>query len=121
MRVINYIQVFKQYTASVGKKTMKKELRVLLHICKIVVHLSRLLQAKINPELLFVQKSNDHRGIRITKVNNLNLKEEGTFVQEYVGRPLLVDGHKFDIGVYTIQTSIDPLRVYIYSGDMILR
>jgi tubulin monoglycylase TTLL15 len=54
-------------------------------------------------------------------VKDLNLKAEGTFVQEYVGRPLLVDGHKFDIGVYTIQTSIDPLRVYIYNGDMILR
>ncbi|GFG31355.1 hypothetical protein Cfor_12923 [Coptotermes formosanus] len=77
--------------------------------------------AKMNPESLFVQKSNDHRGISITKVENLNLKAEGTFVQEYVGRPLLVDGHKFDIGVYTIQTSIDPLRVYIYNGDMILR
>lgn len=78
-------------------------------------------QAKVNPEALFVQKSNDHRGIRITKLKNLNVKAEGTFVQEYVDRPLLVDGHKFDIGVYTIQTSIDPLRVYIYNGDMILR
>jgi tubulin monoglycylase TTLL15 len=78
-------------------------------------------QAKINPESLFVQKSNDHRGISITKVEDLNLQAEGTFVQEYVGRPLLVDGHKFDIGVYTIQTSIDPLRVYIYNGDMLLR
>jgi len=75
----------------------------------------------MNPESLFVQKSNDHRGISITKVEDLNLQAEGTFVQEYVGRPLLVDGHKFDIGVYTIQTSIDPLRVYIYNGDMILR
>jgi Tubulin-tyrosine ligase family. len=78
-------------------------------------------QAKISPESLFVQKSNDHRGISITKVEDLNLQAEGTFVQEYVSRPLLVDGHKFDIGVYTIQTSIDPLRVYIYNGDMILR
>lgn len=78
-------------------------------------------QAKAKPEALFVQKSNDHRGVTITKVKDLNLKAEGTFVQEYVGRPLLVDGHKFDIGVYTIQTSIDPLRVYAYSGDVILR
>ena len=78
-------------------------------------------QAKINPESLFVQKSSDHRGISIRKMEDLNLQAEGTFVQEYVRRPLLVDGHKFDIGVYTIQTSIDPLRVYIYNGDMILR
>jgi tubulin monoglycylase TTLL15 len=78
-------------------------------------------QGKVKPETLFVQKSNDHRGISITKLRNLNLKAEGTFVQEYIDRPLLVDGYKFDIGVYTIQTSIDPLRVYTYNGDMILR
>ena len=75
----------------------------------------------MNPETLFVQKSNDHRGIVIRTVEQLDLSAEGTFVQEYVDRPLLVDGYKFDIGVYTIQTSIDPLRVYIYNGDMILR
>lgn len=34
---------------------------------------------------------------------------------------MLVDGHKFDIGVYTIITSIDPLRVYIYHGDILFR
>ncbi|XP_069689786.1 probable tubulin polyglutamylase ttll-15 isoform X1 [Periplaneta americana] len=76
---------------------------------------------KVNADALFVQKSNDHRGISIKKVEDLNLEVKGTFVQEYVSRPLLIDGHKFDIGVYTIQTSIDPLRVYIYNGDMILR
>ena len=32
-----------------------------------------------------------------------------------------MDGHKFDIGVYTIITSIDPLRVYIYKGDILFR
>ncbi|KAJ9601552.1 hypothetical protein L9F63_000295 [Diploptera punctata] len=67
------------------------------------------------------QKSNDHRGIVIKTVEELDLQANGTFVQEYVDRPLLVDGYKFDIGVYTIQTSVDPLRVYIYNGDMILR
>ena len=51
----------------------------------------------------------------------MNLDQEDTFVQEYVEDPLLVDGHKFDIGIYTILTSIDPLRVYIYDGDALLR
>ena len=32
-----------------------------------------------------------------------------------------VDGYKFDIGVYTMVTSIDPLRIYIYNGDALLR
>jgi tubulin monoglycylase TTLL15 len=33
----------------------------------------------------------------------------------------LVDGFKFDMGVYTIITSVDPLRVYIYWGDVLFR
>lgn len=28
---------------------------------------------------------------------------------------------KFDIGIYTVITSIIPLRVYIYDGDALLR
>jgi tubulin monoglycylase TTLL15 len=32
-----------------------------------------------------------------------------------------VDGYKFDIGIYTMITSIDPLRIYIYNGDALLR
>jgi tubulin monoglycylase TTLL15 len=32
-----------------------------------------------------------------------------------------VDGYKFDIGIYTMITSIDPLRIYIYNGDSLLR
>lgn len=77
--------------------------------------------AKKNPELMFVQKSNAHRGIRILKVEDMNLDQAETFVQEYVQKPLLIDGYKFDIGIYTIVTSIDPLRVYIYDGEALLR
>lgn len=76
---------------------------------------------KRNPKKVFVQKSNHHRGIQISNVNELDLSANGTFVQEYVDRPLLVDGYKFDIGVYTILTSVDPLRVYIYNGDVLFR
>lgn len=68
-----------------------------------------------------MQKSNHHRGIKISNVKELDLSANGTFVQEYVDRPLLVDGYKFDIGVYTILTSVDPLRVYIYGGDVLFR
>ena len=43
------------------------------------------------------------------------------FVQEYIANPLLVDGRKFDIGVYTVLTSIDPLRVYVYDREVLMR
>nr|CAD7444236.1 unnamed protein product [Timema bartmani] len=77
--------------------------------------------AKMHPDTQFVQKSNSHRGVHVVSVAALDLDTPETFVQEYVDKPLLVDGYKFDIGVYTVVTSIDPLRVYIYNGDVLFR
>lgn len=77
--------------------------------------------AKSNPDKLFVQKHNQHRHIFIKSINEIDFLDNDTFVQEFIQNPLLVDGHKFDIGVYTIITSIDPLRVYIYNGDILFR
>ena len=78
-------------------------------------------QVKKNPNIELVQKSNSHRGIRVLKLSQLDLNADGSFVQEFVSKPLLVDGYKFDIGVYTILTSIDPLRAYVYMGDVLFR
>jgi tubulin monoglycylase TTLL15 len=43
-------------------------------------------------------------------IQNLDLAQEGSFVQEFVHNPLLIDGYKFDIGIYTTLTSVDPIR-----------
>ncbi|KAI1716073.1 tubulin-tyrosine ligase family domain-containing protein [Ditylenchus destructor] len=77
--------------------------------------------ARLHPNLLWVQKSNAHRGIKVKPVSELNLDEKGTFVQQFIENPLLIDGRKFDIGIYTVITSVSPLRVYIYFGDILLR
>ena len=74
-----------------------------------------------HPEKMFVQKSNNHRGIQIEKLDNLKLDSEGSFVQEFIHNPLLVDGYKFDIGLYVTLTSVDPLRVYVHHTDVLLR
>ncbi|KAK6186581.1 hypothetical protein SNE40_008595 [Patella caerulea] len=76
---------------------------------------------KKHVDTMWVQKSNNHRGIEIKSVKDLNLNLEGTFIQEYVAKPYLIDGRKFDIGVYTILTSINPLRVYTVDGDVLFR
>lgn len=73
------------------------------------------------PNKLFVQKSNQHRQIYIKGVDEIDFNRSDTFIQEFIDNPLLVDGHKFDLGVYVIITSIDPLRVYIYKGDVLIR
>lgn len=77
--------------------------------------------AKTHPNKLFVQKQNQHRKIFIKSLEEIDFEDNNTFVQEFIQNPLLVDGHKFDIGVYTIITSVDPLRVYIYNGDILFR
>lgn len=77
--------------------------------------------ALTDPSRLFVQKSNSHRNIHVRPFQQLDLQNSSTFVQEFVSRPLLIDGYKFDIGVYAVLTSVDPLRVYVYDGDVLLR
>lgn len=139
-----------------------------------------LFQAERHPEKLWVQKSNNHRGIKITPVSGqvpclaspcfmwnvvqmynwfcsmnlkckhllkfffyrdqrtavttainrnsplllfagLDLSRPKTFVQQYVDKPLLIDERKFDIGIYTIVTSLDPLRIYVVDHEFLLR
>lgn len=77
--------------------------------------------AKEFPEKMFVIKNNDHRGVRVDKVENMNLDDAGVFVQEFVHNPLLVDGYKFDVGLYVVLTSVDPLRLYVYDEDILVR
>ena len=74
--------------------------------------------AKRFPDKLFVQKNKNHRGIKIETIDKLNLESEGSFIQEFVDDPFLIDGYKFDIGIYTMITSIDPLRIYIFDVSL---
>lgn len=75
-----------------------------------------------NPKILFVQKHVQHRNIEIVNISSIDFTaNKDKFIQEFIGNPLLIDGFKFDIGIYTIITSIDPLRVYIYTGDVMIR
>jgi len=74
-----------------------------------------------NPDKMFVQKNSNHRGIKIENFEDLDLGKTGSFIQEFIHDPFLVDGYKFDIGVYTMITSVDPLRIYVYNGDCLIR
>jgi tubulin monoglycylase TTLL15 len=81
--------------------------------------------ARGHPEKRFVQKLWSNRGITLKRVDEMNFKVFGPgykyFGQEYVENPLLVDGYKFDFGVYVLVASFDPLRIYIYDKNTLIR
>ncbi|XP_047028127.1 probable tubulin polyglutamylase ttll-15 [Helicoverpa zea] len=77
--------------------------------------------AEQNKDAMFVQKYNTHRHVYLKNVSEIDMTSGKSFVQEYVRNPFLVDGHRFDIGVYVVLKSVNPLRVYWYKGDVLFR
>ena len=41
-------------------------------------------------------------------------------VQRYIINPYLINGHKFDLRLYVLITSLDPLIIYLYSDGCLL-
>ncbi|EDV91007.1 tubulin polyglutamylase TTLL13 [Drosophila grimshawi] len=58
------------------------------------------------------------RGIYLTNDLKTIGANERLICQTYVHRPLLIDGYKFDLRVYTLITSVDPLRLYVYNEGL---
>lgn len=44
---------------------------------------------------------------------------EHFIVQEYIDKPLLLDGYKFDLRVYVLITSCDPLRIFLFNDGLV--
>ena len=78
-----------------------------------------------NPKSRFVQKLWSNRGIELKNTSDINFKLFGAgyryFAQLYVENPFLLSGHKFDFGIYVLVTSFDPLRIYYYYKNTLIR
>lgn len=59
------------------------------------------------------------RGIFITKSIREVRPHERMICQVYITRPFLIDGYKFDFRVYTLITSCDPLRIFVYNDGLV--
>ena len=67
-------------------------------------------------ETLYIVKPHANcqgRGIYLTKNPSFSLKDD-VIVQEYFDNPMLIDGCKFDLRIYVMLRSLDPLRIYVY-------
>ncbi|XP_046399768.1 tubulin polyglutamylase TTLL6-like [Ischnura elegans] len=44
---------------------------------------------------------------------------ERMICQKYITKPFLIDGFKFDLRIYTLMTSCDPLRIFVYNEGLV--
>ena len=59
------------------------------------------------------------KGIFVTN-NVLDIPEKTQMIaSKYICDPLLINGFKFDMRIYVVLTSIDPLRLYVYEEGLV--
>mmetsp|Transcript_8824 Transcript_8824/g.29192 ORF Transcript_8824/g.29192 Transcript_8824/m.29192 type:complete len:493 (+) Transcript_8824:174-1652(+) len=83
-------------------------------------HAEYLEYSKENLDTMWVVKSAGHRGVKVVTPDQVPADASQVFVQEYVKDALLIDNHRFDMGVYVAITSLNPLKVFVYD-DALMR
>lgn len=76
--------------------------------------------ATSNKSKKFVQKHIFHRNVSIVEPESIKKDITSIFVQELIQEPYLIDGYKFDLSVFVLLTSVNPLRLYIFD-EVVLR
>lgn len=79
--------------------------------------------AKRSPGTMWIRKplaSSRGRGVRmVLKPSAITRKCKKAIVQQYVHKPLCINGYKFDLRIYLAVTSFHPLRAYVYQNAMV--
>ncbi|XP_069723148.1 tubulin polyglutamylase TTLL13-like [Phaenicophaeus curvirostris] len=58
------------------------------------------------------------RGIFITRNTEEIKYGERMICQQYISKPFLIDGFKFDMRIYVLVTSCNPLRIFVYKEGL---
>ena len=62
--------------------------------------------------------SSQGKGIYLVDdINDIDL-DEPSVISRYIPNPLLINGHKFDLRIYVLVTSFDPLRAYVFKEGL---
>ncbi|CAH8550204.1 unnamed protein product [Heterobilharzia americana] len=59
------------------------------------------------------------RGIYITRNAKDIRPMENMICQVYISKPFLIDGYKFDMRIYVLLTSCDPLRLFVFKDGLV--
>lgn len=78
-------------------------------------------QQKPNRTTFIMKPANGAMGHGIKLFRNVEKIQpiENFIVQEYIPNPYLIDGFKFDLRIYALVTSCDPLRAFIYNNGLV--
>uniref|UniRef100_A0A3P9JH64 Tubulin tyrosine ligase-like family, member 7 n=1 Tax=Oryzias latipes TaxID=8090 RepID=A0A3P9JH64_ORYLA len=79
------------------------------------------LRRKRKQKTFIVKPSNGAMGHGIWLIRNCEKlpAQEHFIVQEYLDKPFLMEGYKFDLRIYILVTSCDPLRIYLYNDGLV--
>jgi tubulin polyglutamylase TTLL7 len=58
-------------------------------------------------------------GIKLFKNIDKIIPTDNFIVQEYIANPYLLDDYKFDLRIYALVTSCDPLRAFIFNNGLV--
>jgi len=64
------------------------------------------------------QASSQGRGIFLTQTWKNVHNSHRYIAQRYISKPYLLEGLKFDLRIYVLVTSCDPLRIYLYEDGL---
>ena len=59
------------------------------------------------------------RGIRVIGKKQQVNKRSGYLVSKYLSKPHLLRGYKYDMRIYILVTSFEPLRAYIFQSGLV--
>lgn len=81
--------------------------------------LKAFMQSKKNAYIIVKPEAScQGRGIFLTRrIEDIN-PEEKHVVQEYLSKPFLIEDLKFDLRIYVLITSCDPLRIFIHEDGL---
>ena len=75
-----------------------------------------------NPKELWIYKpvaSSCGRGIKMISGTSVVEKRGGYLISRYISNPHTINGLKYDLRIYVLATSFDPLRIYMYQEGLV--